>query len=96
MTERLFGTEARRLAEVVDRVAAALSRLCIDGCEAGGDEQEMRACVDPPCRCREAARAALHEAGRRAIEGTIYYAVDGVAIKISAIPPLAKPSEAAA
>lgn len=42
--------------DMVKRVAQALSRHCFDGCE---DNGEIGPCVDPPCPCREAARAAI-------------------------------------
>lgn len=40
-----------------ERVARALNARCFDGCEDG--EAGFRACVDPPCPCREAANAAI-------------------------------------
>ena len=45
--------------EMVERVARAFSDVCLDGCEHQGKADEMRACVDPPCYCRELARVAI-------------------------------------
>lgn len=41
---------------IVEECATKLSRSGFDGCECDG---YIAPCVDPPCRCREAARAVL-------------------------------------
>lgn len=43
------------MSEMIERVAAAVSMLCPDGCEESG---YVAACVGP-CKCRDIARAAI-------------------------------------
>jgi hypothetical protein len=52
--------------DLVERVARAINATCYDGCDPG--EDHVRACVDPPCPCRAAARAAITVARREALE----------------------------
>lgn len=59
-------TQDTRRAALVERMARILNQNCFDGCESGDDE--MIACVDPPCLCRSMARdlaaVALEEAAK--------------------------------
>lgn len=60
------------MSEMVERVARAFSDVCLSGCEHQGKADEMRACVDPPCYCREMARvaiAAMHDPTDAMLQG---------------------------
>jgi hypothetical protein len=79
---------SERLPQVIDRAAARLSKACFDGCEHRGDPQEMKACLSPPCRCREAVRLVLGSIAIDALAEPVLFAMGDEAIKISALPHL--------
>ena len=74
--------------DLVERVARAINATSYNGCEPGNDE--VRACVDPPCQCRAAARAfialALEEAAKVADENKHFFGFQ-VAAAIRAMIP---------